>query len=163
MQEFQSADALLAHYAAVREKFKPPMTVRMPAAPRPAVIRANQLDDKVKVVARDPAHVALDAFLEEISCGKLIASPANAMRLAKLLDARYRLPNGSVEGRGQAHKIVAVRHRWFWILVRQWGWAYYQTGVVTNRDHTTIMNGITKHEKVRKSCVDQTTDRLMNG
>ncbi|CAB4124801.1 Chromosomal replication initiator, DnaA C-terminal [uncultured Caudovirales phage] len=153
IREFADAAAMMAHYAELRARLRspPPKPVALPVpvvklepAPLPAPpADAPDLFAALEMVDHTPEN--LEEFLEQISCGKLVASRANGMRLAKLLEAHHRLPHGCLRGRSRVQPITRARQEWYWILVRQWGWPYGQTGRYTGFDHTTVIHGVARH------------------
>lgn len=160
VQNFQDADTMLDHYAAIRARLgrpapeAPVVVLRRAAAavapPKPpaAVVTWSSEPDSERI------PTDLTEFQEQISCGKLLASQANGFRLAKLLEAKYRLPHDSLRGRKRSKAICAARQEWCWILVCEWRWPYSQTGRYLGLDHTTVMHAVARHAALRKSQVD---------
>jgi hypothetical protein len=145
VQEFHSADALMAHYATLRQRMREPLPAKDKAAPAPLPTPAKQTGEAPDTAEVKCYTMTLEDFLEQISCGKLVASQANGMRLAKLLDVKWGLPVGSVQGRSRTRPTILARQEWYYILVKVWGWPYGQTGRYTQRDHTSVLHGVAKH------------------
>ncbi|UOF77926.1 dnaa protein helix-turn-helix [Caudoviricetes sp.] len=142
----QTAEELIAHYAAVRARIrrtKPgpvPVLVTLPRPPKPL--------EPAPVSRPKAPNMDLPTFLAQIKSRQLPASPANAIRLAALLDRREGFEEGTVIGKGRKYQIASVRFEFYWHLIHTFGWAYAQAGRNIGRDHTSILHGTAKYESI---------------
>jgi hypothetical protein len=141
----QTAQELIEHYAAVQRRIRRtptgPVLVTLPkspAPPEPAPI------SHPKIPKTD-----LATFVAQIKSRQLPASPANALRLAALLDAREGFEEGTIMGRCRKYKIAAVRFEFYWHLLHTFNWSYSYASKVIGRDHTTLLHGVQNHENNR--------------
>lgn len=141
VQNFHDATALMAHYASLRTKLRAPP----PPKPAPAVVQAaaSEAPDTMSSTPRPPT---LEEFNEQISCGKLRASHANVMRLAKLLEQKHDLKGGDIAGIRRTDKVVRARQEWFWMLRVFWKLSFTKIAHHADRDHTTVLHGVRQHE-----------------
>lgn len=143
VQSFQDATALMAHYASLRTKLRAPP----PPKPAPAIVQVavSEAPDTAYSAPRPPT---LEEFNEQISCGKLRASHANVMRLAKLLEQKHGLRGGDIPGQRRTYKVVRARQEWFWMLRCLWKLSYLKIAHHADRDHTTVLHGVRQHESL---------------
>jgi hypothetical protein len=138
----QTAQDLIAHYAAVQRRIRrTPSTPMLVTLPTPKV-----LPEPVPIPRPKTPNMDLPTFLAQVKSRQLPASPANATRLAALLDQREGFEEGTVLGIRRKYKIAAVRFEFYWHLIHTFDWAYAQAGRNIGRDHTSILHGVAKHE-----------------
>ncbi len=62
---------------------------------------------------------------------------------------RYRVSFEQVVGRSHARQVTAARHEVFWRLHHELGMSFSAIGRKLDRDHSTILHGVAKHQDKR--------------
>lgn len=159
--QFQSAEDMMAHYRALKRRINapPPRPAAMPAPAMPPA--AAPAKPKVTSAAKRKYDAAakklwpfepgttpkLKQVLKAINCGKVLASNANALRLAQVMDAEFGFPPGTILGTGRKAYIVRRRFEYYYYLVELLGMKYLQAARVIKRDHTSLLHGVQKYKE----------------
>ena len=128
---------LRSHYRAVRERINArALRVLPPPAPPPSLAVPALIYDE-PIGPRKP--VLCEVVVPD-------STPALVRKIVQEVGEKYGLSREQLCGEGRAAALVRARHELFWRLRRETTWSLPRLGRALNFDHTTLLNGIRKHQ-----------------
>lgn len=79
--------------------------------------------------------------------------PPGIMSVIRRVAAEHGLDEYALTGESRRHEVVVARHHAMWECAQRKRWSFSRIGRAFNKDHTTVLNGIFRHEQ--RMAVDQ--------
>lgn len=128
---------LRSHYRAVRQRINARALRVLPPPPKPVNLAVPAFIYEEAIGPRKP-----------VLCEVVVPDSTAAIvrRIVQEVGEKHGLTREQLCGEGRAKHLAWARHEMFWRLRRETTWSLPRLGRALNRDHTSLLNGIRKHQ-----------------